>query len=658
VETEEAHLLALIENLPIGVIWVDAAGAIKLLNSAARQILKGIVGANPYSWLDNNYELLQMDGTPLCAGEGLLASTLRLGRAERNRLVRIRVKGPVERDLFLKINSNPLRNAGGGITGAVATVEDASQQRAAEEAVRAARLRARLMASLSRAFRETGSNYPAILHSIAQTVAEAIGQICLIWLAGGDPLHLRLAGWHHVRSEVFEALTPLLEDETVRIDASLEGQVFQTRAAVLVDAPAVQSLALAGEQWQHRLAQALVRSGMIAPLFSSDHALGVISVWRGPEQPAFQEEDLEFFQELAGRAALTVENARLYAEEVQRNRELNALRDATTALMSTLDLEVLLGRILDAAQRAVPAAERGLLFLAAPQTGRLEIRAMLGFNDPRIRRTDFLKNSSFQRVISERRPYLINDFFQESSARRAGGGQTPERAEVSEETTFFRSAMFAPLLLREDVLGVLALTSSKPFAFSEADLRLLVSFAATTTAALQNAMLHAEVQKIAITDALTGLYNRRGLEELGRHEVERFQRFGNPLSLTMFDIDFFKKVNDTYGHGIGDQILRGLADRCRGMIRQVDIFARYGGEEFVILLPETDLFQAVNMAERLRQATAETPFMTDQGPIPITISLGVTRASKNRSDLAALLEQADMALYDAKQKGRNRVEIG
>ncbi len=129
------------------------------------------------------------------------------------------------------------------------------------------------------------------------------------------------------------------------------------------------------------------------------------------------------------------------------------------------------------------------------------------------------------------------------------------------------------------------------------------------------------------------------------------------LGVLLLDIDHFKRVNDTYGHAVGDQVLRGLADRCRALVRQVDIVGRYGGEEFAFLLPETDLFQASAIAERLRSAIAENPFTSEQGPIAITVSLGVSRAGRDLSSLVALIEQADTALYQAKQKGRNRVEV-
>jgi diguanylate cyclase (GGDEF)-like protein len=130
----------------------------------------------------------------------------------------------------------------------------------------------------------------------------------------------------------------------------------------------------------------------------------------------------------------------------------------------------------------------------------------------------------------------------------------------------------------------------------------LVNFAATTTSAIQNAVLHGEIQKLATVDPLTGLYNRRAFEELGEREVDRYNRLGRPLSVVMFDLDHFKPVNDTYGHLVGDQVLHALTARFRSNIRQTDIMARFGGDEFALLLPETDLPTASEIADRICKA--------------------------------------------------------
>jgi diguanylate cyclase (GGDEF)-like protein len=164
------------------------------------------------------------------------------------------------------------------------------------------------------------------------------------------------------------------------------------------------------------------------------------------------------------------------------------------------------------------------------------------------------------------------------------------------------------------------------------------------------------LEQIAITDSLTGIYNRRFFFELAEKEVARAKRYGNPLSVVILDADRFKKMNDTYGHLIGDQILMNLAQLCQKNIRSLDIIARYGGEEFVILMPEVDCSAAQNSAERLRELVANTSMVTGGLDVMMTISLGVACWNGGPDlDFNALLARADRALYQSKESGRNRV---
>ena len=163
------------------------------------------------------------------------------------------------------------------------------------------------------------------------------------------------------------------------------------------------------------------------------------------------------------------------------------------------------------------------------------------------------------------------------------------------------------------------------------------------------------LKRLANTDGLTGVLNRRRFMELSRQEVARSQRYRGPLSLIMLDVDHFKLVNDSHGHEVGDEVLVSLAQVCRGVLRQVDLFGRVGGEEFMALLPETDLIGAVRVAERLRREIADQEVSPSQPSVRITISLGVARLDQEML-LNELMKTADDALYQAKQKGRDRVE--
>ncbi len=168
--------------------------------------------------------------------------------------------------------------------------------------------------------------------------------------------------------------------------------------------------------------------------------------------------------------------------------------------------------------------------------------------------------------------------------------------------------------------------------------------------------LQAKVELLAITDELTGIYNRRGLFELGTHDFNRAHRTRTLLSVIYLDIDHYKLLNDRYGHAKGDRILVEMVSRVKAQLRDMDIFARYGGDEFVILIPDADLREAEEVAERIRDAVKRSPFPIDLEQVTLTVSQGVAQIAEQDS-FAGLLDRADRCMYRAKQKGRDKVEI-
>jgi diguanylate cyclase (GGDEF)-like protein/PAS domain S-box-containing protein len=173
----------------------------------------------------------------------------------------------------------------------------------------------------------------------------------------------------------------------------------------------------------------------------------------------------------------------------------------------------------------------------------------------------------------------------------------------------------------------------------------------------QRKLVEEEIARLATTDPLTGVANRRRfLGQLGM-ELDRVRRLGDPATLLMLDVDHFKSVNDTYGHAAGDAVLQHLAELSRLGLRRIDLFGRLGGEEFAILLPGTDRAGAQLFAERFRCQVAATPAQTGKGAIAVTVSIGITELGPGDPDADGILARADAALYRAKQGGRNRVEI-
>ena len=165
------------------------------------------------------------------------------------------------------------------------------------------------------------------------------------------------------------------------------------------------------------------------------------------------------------------------------------------------------------------------------------------------------------------------------------------------------------------------------------------------------------LELLSITDGLTKLHNHRYFQDELARAFEESQRYQRPLSLAMIDIDFFKKFNDTYGHAVGDDVLKRAAELYRTSVRSTDLVARYGGEEFAVMMPETTLDDGITFAEKIRHMIETTPLETQQGPLNVTVSVGVASVPQSRIRSAKeLIVAADKALYRAKRNGRNQVQ--
>jgi diguanylate cyclase (GGDEF)-like protein len=211
-----------------------------------------------------------------------------------------------------------------------------------------------------------------------------------------------------------------------------------------------------------------------------------------------------------------------------------------------------------------------------------------------------------------------------------------------------------PLVFEENLLGIFWVWGE---GIAKTDLPIMSIFAKQIGISMERARLFQEVQSLALTDPLTGLHNRRSFFQLGRVEFSRAYRMDRPLSCMMLDLDYFKQINDNYGHLLGDQILQEFAKRCKNSVREMDLVGRYGGEELIILLPETDLTTALQVAERMCTSIAKAPMKVSGQEINVTVSIGVAAKNENSVDLETLIARADQAMYIAKHQGRNRVSV-
>ncbi|MBI3927610.1 MAG: sensor domain-containing diguanylate cyclase [Armatimonadetes bacterium] len=216
------------------------------------------------------------------------------------------------------------------------------------------------------------------------------------------------------------------------------------------------------------------------------------------------------------------------------------------------------------------------------------------------------------------------------------------------------SMICAPLNIRRRLIGVLSLTTRESgHVFTPDELERVVLIAAHISLAMENHRLY----ELSVLDGLTNIYNRRYLEQRLGKEMAYARRFRKPLSVLLLDIDFFKRLNDTYGHQAGDHALREVSDTLSATLREYDVVARYGGEEFAVILPATPRTIGATIGERLRLAVEQHPFRYRDKVLPVTISLGVASFPEDGGSPEEVLRAADRALYRAKQAGRNQVAL-
>jgi len=269
---------------------------------------------------------------------------------------------------------------------------------------------------------------------------------------------------------------------------------------------------------------------------------------------------------------------------------------------------------------------------------------------------DLTKYPELMKALATREKVVVNDVH--SDALTAPISDVLRKANVN-------AVLVLPIVLFDQNIGSLLLRAARSkFGFSLREISFFEIVSEAASNALERAHLFESIQianenleRLAITDGLTGIFNHRHFRERFDQELERALRYRLPLSCMLFDIDRFKDFNDSFGHLVGDEILREIADRTRACIRKSDVCARYGGEEFVVIMPQTGLEGALAQAERIREVIGKKPFACVPENKPVTVSVGVGVLDFDRMLVCEdLLREADQAMYRAKRAGRNRVE--
>jgi diguanylate cyclase (GGDEF)-like protein/PAS domain S-box-containing protein len=342
---------------------------------------------------------------------------------------------------------------------------------------------------------------------------------------------------------------------------------------------------------------------------------------------------------------------RVRASDAERkaHQVTEALRQTGIQLNSITSRDEVMQRMLEVLKEIIPYDLSNILIIEGDKVRPLLLHGYEKYGEEireKVMRVSFdlSKTANLRWIWEHRQPLVIPDT-----------AIHPDW--IADKTVYsIRSWVGAPIISQDKVTAFLCLDKEEPNFYTTEHAETLAIFANQAALALEKARLFEEVQLLAITDSLTGLFNRRHFFSLAEKEFERSLRYHRPLALLMLDLDEFKQVNDRYGHLIGDQVLQTTSAIIQQSLRKVDISGRYGGEEFVILMPETDQEKALQAAERLRQTIAEFPILLSDENISVTTSIGVACCdSQDDLRLEILLNRADEALYQAKHMGRNRV---
>ncbi|MBE0685957.1 MAG: diguanylate cyclase [Anaerolineaceae bacterium] len=385
-----------------------------------------------------------------------------------------------------------------------------------------------------------------------------------------------------------------------------------------------------------------IHSWLGVPLIVHDQILGMIALEK-TEINFYNNNHVKLASAFADQVSISLYNAQLFQEQQHRALELDALRDTLFDVTNELELSQLLPAIV---KRAVSLlnADGGELALYDAETQALKVVVSQSVGKDITGAVLSAGEGLFGKVVETLETIIIPDYMQwEDHLPFYDGGVV-------------HSVIAAPLIIGKKLLGVIGIARTTSLApFSEKDQNLLFLFGQQAAIAIKNAELFQKVQKLTKLDSLTGAYNRRGFDDLCHRELILAKRSNQPQSMLMIDIDFFKKINDQYGHPVGDQILILLSRELQRNLRQTDVLCRYGGEEFAILLPETGLQTATSIAERLRVNVSNYSFEVDKLTLRLTISIGISWMTGNQAELGILLDRADEAMYQAKRGGRNKV---
>lgn len=381
-------------------------------------------------------------------------------------------------------------------------------------------------------------------------------------------------------------------------------------------------------------------SAICIPILNDKDLLGVLYV-ESAHSDDFNEGDAKTLETLANQLSASIQRARLYSNSQEHLRVMSTVQTVSQVVSTTLDLEKLFDSVVKELKIVFGYTHVSIYLL---KDEYLNLGAQIGYPEKMVIKKIHISQGISGRTIKSKKVQFIQDVTKESTFLRASNDVVSE--------------ICVPLLKDNIVLGTINVEGNEKLILTQADVDMLTTLAVPIALAVDNARLHAQVKAMALTDAVSGLFNRHAFEETLIAEVQRSTRLGYPLSLIIFDLDSFKDYNDKWGHPAGDIRLKATADLIRNNLRKYDVAARYGGDEFAIILPNTNQENALIFANRLRAAaqasTTESP-VHGKGVSGHTLSIGIATFPKDGDTHTTLLLAADHAELMAKRLGKNKI---
>lgn len=629
VESEE-QLRNLVENQGEGVGMISLDGRFVFVNPA----LEAILGVEPGSLVGRMIH----EFSPTRDFEVLQLQNIGFGKEKKHQFETniLRSDGELR---HIAVTATAWIHKNGEQVGSFAILSDITERQAIVDAERQARILAEALrdtAAVLNGTLEIEEVLDHILTNVGRVVPHDSANIILV-----DGEEARIVRTHSQLKR--ETTSPHADMRMIWKKVPIFAHMFMTRLPVVLEDIQKNPDFDGSEQmpWVHSYAA--------APLIFQSQLVGFLSL-TSMKSNFFNTRQADHLLAFANQAAVAIENARLYQETRNRAHFLTMLNEITQVAINAVNEEQTMRLVVEKIAKLFHADGA---FMTEWNEGQQAAIPAVGYG---------YTSETYPNL-----PYTPGELTLTLSTLRAGRALPVEDVYHSEyinpdlaKTFPMISMMGLPLIADGIRLGAVLIGFRKRHVFTKEEILNGEQVSSQVALAVAKARLYTQVQRMSITDELTGLYNRRGIFEKGREVLNYAQANAAPLSLIWLDIDHFKQVNDVYGHHIGDQVVRGIADRCRKSMRERDLVGRYGGEggdELIILLPDTEIKEARQVAERLRQLIAEEPVITEQACISVTVSLGIAQMAQQNMDFDALLHMADSAMYSAKSSGRNRIVI-